>query len=86
MQAAQQEERQAVLGRLEAIAARDLDDRVLTPGEAATIIGWVGELQLHGLKALARDLDRKAERDALERIAKALESLDQRLANRWAVY
>ena len=54
------EERQAVLERLTCIEKRQLDDRSLTPGEAHTIIGWIGELQLYGLKALAERAARGA--------------------------
>jgi hypothetical protein len=54
------DERQAVLTRLTAIEKRDVDDRSLTPGEAHTIIAWIGELQLHGLRALAREVASRA--------------------------
>lgn len=54
------DERQAILSRLTAIEHRELDDRSLTPGEAHTIIAWIGELQLYGLKALAREVKARA--------------------------
>ena len=48
------EERQRVLERLTCIEKGELEDRSLTPGEANTIIAWIGELQLCGLNALAK--------------------------------
>jgi len=41
------------IGRLEAIRRRELTDRSLTPGEASSVLAYIGELQVYGIKAAA---------------------------------